>query len=143
MNKKGQAGFILGVGMTVLLIVITLSIIYSFMSENSLNILDVLNESVTLSSGTGYLDNDDLTAVSELRNSTMDVVTEECNITLETGYLQCNTSAFTDNLCYADYSYKPDGYVDSPLARILLSFLPIILATISLIFVAGYIQFKK
>ncbi len=81
------------------------------------------NESVTLSSGVGALDFDELVSVDACRNSSMSavVVNIDCNITLASGVVAASQSNFTDNILLVDYTYTPDTYVRSGTARTLIT----------------------
>lgn len=69
---------------------------------------------------TETLTNDEVLTLDEIRNATSsDVITGECNVTLSQGTLSCNNTH--DTTGYVDYTYTPDTYVSSAVARTFLS----------------------
>lgn len=81
------------------------------------------NESVTISSGTGTLTNDEVIGLDVCLNSTMTsiLINTHCNVTLATGVITVNPNNFTDSLVFANYTYEPDTFVESSVARVLLT----------------------
>ena len=71
-----------------------------------------------VSGRTVTLANDELIALSEIRNVSSEVITSECNVTLAPGTLSCNNTR--NEVGYADYTYRPDTFVSSRVARTLL-----------------------
>ena len=87
---------------------------------NATNSTAALLNYTFVSEKTGELSQDeDIISVTELRNENSSVMTGFCNISLSTGALDCNNTH--SNVCYADYSYTPDGYVQSAASVSLLN----------------------
>ncbi len=73
---------------------------------------------IHVSGRTVTLANDELIGLTEIRNVSSEVITVECNVTLAPGTLDCNNTR--NEVGYADYTYRPDTFVSSRVARVLL-----------------------
>lgn len=141
--KKAQMGTaMVGIFIALLIGVIVVGITGNSM-DDSLNIRTEENESHTLAAGETTLDNDGLTSLDELRNSSMDDRTTECNVTLSSGELDCNTTAFTDDKLFADYKWKPDNYIESGMTRTILNYVPLMLGVALIVFLAGFVAIRR
>ncbi len=120
MNKKAQ-GAIVGMAIVALIVVVILGVVFSFVS-GVINTQDVTNESLTFTSTTTDVANesqantgngsvrgnytlsfDDLTGVTEIRNSSAITITTQCNATLSRGFFSCNATNSTN--LFFEYTY--------------------------------------
>ena len=125
-NKKGQKSMvILGVG--VIILVVVLGVIFSFLATNSVSIQTelneqvaltstsntIINETITMGSGTGNTGNVSLTDVTFFGNGTNNTESEFVNISTEVnwtieGEITISTLHFEDGDYNISYVYRSD-----------------------------------
>ncbi len=111
-------------------------------SCNATNSTNLFFEYTFISGRSELLANDDLTAQPTFRNGTSGALAaNDCNATLATGVVICNN--IHSSTGFADYSYRPTGFVTTGTTRTLVNLLPVLLGIAVLIFIVGFIALKR
>jgi len=144
MDKKGQTEMIVVILVSVIIGVIALSVVFSFIRDNALDMQDVTEEAITLDANyIGTTLYDQLQAYPAIMNASGKTMgTTICNATLATGRIACSSVNASTTSITANYTYMPDGYL-SGTSRTMVSTIPILFAVAILVFVAGYIYLKR
>jgi hypothetical protein len=139
MEQKG----IIALGVTVMIAVIILSVIFSI-TFTATNTASVTNESFTgIVNSYVALENDNWASVSEVRNASHDALVENTDYEVDLVAGAINITTGNDGTYYADYTYYPDMYITSGTSRMLVSYIPVILAVVIMMLVAAGIYLKK
>ena len=109
---------------------------------NATNSTNLFFDYTYINGRTETLANSDLTAQPTFRNGTSGSLgTNDCNATLSTGAVLCNNIHSATG--FADYTYRPEGFVTSGTTRTLIDLLPVLLGIAVLIFILGFIALKR
>lgn len=122
MELKNGVGMIIMGFLTILIGAVLISPLGDDIEGVKTASVNVSNESVTTSSGTGTTANDELIAIDQCRNASMVYIPvgAQCNATLASGTISIQESNFSDGVAYINYRYTPDTYVRDGTARTLL-----------------------
>jgi hypothetical protein len=136
MEGKG----ILAVFLVPIVCIILLGIIWSTVQTATVP-STVTNESfAAVKNAYVALDNDELVAVSAIRNATVLIGAGNYSVDLAGGRIN---STLPSETYYADYTYKGDSYMESSISRTITGYLPVIFAVVVLVFIAGFVVLKK
>ena len=111
-------------------------------SCNATNSTNLFFEYTFISGRSETLANDDLTAQPTFRNGTSGALADDdCNATLATGVVLCNNIHSTTG--FADYTFRPDGFITSTTTRTLVGLITVLLAIAVLIFIIGFASLRR
>ncbi len=133
-NKKGQD--FVGVGIVAILVIIFIGVIWGLQSSAT-TLSTSANESFTGVENTYVaLTYDKWAACSAVRNATNDAltVTTDYVADLTNGQINITTAGGGNGTYYADYTYKPLGYVTSSMARTVIGFVTVLVAVGLIVF---------
>lgn len=157
--KKGQVGNVMiGVGITVIMAVVLLSIVFGFITNEALNTKTQPNEtlSVTLNT-TIQLDNANIIAssmvISNASGGTLNLGGSNYTLntvmgTLVIGNITSEEQVVNEGMhdlfggaagtLYAVYNYYPQSYLTGNTSRVLAGIIPVLFVLAILVFVVGY-----
>jgi hypothetical protein len=146
MEEKG----LMAVFLVPIVAIILLGIIWSTV-QTAVAPTTVANESFTGVNNTYVtLDNDDLIAVSAVRNGTQFALTVTTHYVtdLSGGRINITTAGAglgtgSGSTYYVDYTYRADSYLASSTSRMIVGYLPLMAAVVIFVFIAGYAVMKK
>ena len=110
---------------------------------NATNSSNLFFEYIYISGRTETLANIDLTAQPVFRNGTGTTAlgTSICNATLNNGAVVCNNIHSATG--FADYTFKPTGFITSGTTRTLITLITVLLAIAVLIFIIGFAALRR
>jgi len=129
MKKKAQTD-VIGMGIVAVLVIIFIAVIWGLQSSAT-TLSTSANESFTGVENTYVaLTYDKWAACSAVRNATHDTLTETTDyvVNLDAGSINITTAGGGAGTYYADYTYKPVGYVTSSIARTVIGFVTVMVA---------------
>lgn len=132
--KKAEVEMIFGVVIGVIVAVLMLSLIWG-MQTTATSTEGVINESFTAVANTWItLDNPDIVEGTLTVENQTDGVIGSGNYTVDYTLGRINV---TDDLNYnTSYTYEPVGYIDSPMARLVVGFIAVMLAVGIIVYLA-------
>jgi hypothetical protein len=142
--KKNQTNAMVALGITAIITVVILSVVFTFLSDNALNIQTLIGEDVTVASGSATLANTDVRGITEFGNATVaGVIGTTVNFTGGNPTLTISDVVFADGTYSANYTYAPSGYLSSNTNRTIIGILPVLLAITIFLFAAGFVMSKR
>ena len=142
MKKKAQTD-IMGIGIAAILVIIFIAVIWGLQSSAT-TLSTSTNESFTSVNDTFVaLTNDDFAVVSAVRNATQYALTVTTHYVVDyaSGRINITTAGAAlsvegNTTHYADYTYRATGYVTNTIARLVLSFVTVMVAIGLIVFLA-------
>jgi len=109
---------------------------------NATNSTNLFFDYTYISGRSELLANDDLTEQPTFRNGTSGALAaNDCNATLSSGAVICNNIHSTTG--FADYTFRPDGFITSGTTRTLIGLISVLLAIAVLIFIIGFAALRR
>lgn len=152
-NKKGQGSTMLLIGITCIIGMVLLTVLFGFLNNTSLKTETVVNETITLQNSTrvdlanywviGVTEVYSTENVTKVLLSTGNYTVSDLNNELVKAGITLTDATYDGNASYVSYTYYPAGYIESSTTRGLLALTPVLFALVILVFVAGFVVMKK